>query len=63
MELADIDRRRADADSEAREVLDEMREAEAALAGIERKRQVLEQEAEIKEASREHLRGEDREDR
>jgi chromosome segregation protein len=60
MELADIERRRGDAEKEVREVMDEMREAEDALAGIERKRRVLVQEAEIKEASAGHLRAEDR---
>ncbi|MHB1324780.1 MAG: chromosome segregation protein SMC [Thermoleophilia bacterium] len=59
VDLADIDRRRADADQEAREVLDEMREAESSLTGLDRKRRVLSQEAEIKEASREHLQAED----
>jgi len=59
MELADIDRRRADAEKDAREVLDEMQEAEGGLAGVERKRRVLMQEAEVKEASREHLQAED----
>ncbi|MEK6537006.1 MAG: hypothetical protein AABZ63_05940, partial [Actinomycetota bacterium] len=59
VDLADIDRRRADADQEAREILDEMREAESSLTGLDRKRGVLSQEAAIKEASREHLRAED----
>ncbi len=59
MELANADRRHTDAEMEARGILDEMREAEGALAGIERKRRVLAQEVEIKEASREHLVAED----
>ncbi|MDO8737016.1 MAG: chromosome segregation protein SMC [Thermoleophilia bacterium] len=60
MELADVDRRRADAERESREVTDEMREVEASMGGIDRKRRVLQQEAEIKEASRAHLETEDR---
>jgi len=60
MELADLDHRRADAEKQSREVMDEMREVEVSLTGIDRKRRVLVQEAEIKEASREHLETEDR---
>ncbi|MHB8793545.1 MAG: chromosome segregation protein SMC [Thermoleophilia bacterium] len=59
MELADVDRRRADSERESREMIEETREVETSLAGIDRKRRVLIQEAEIKEASREHLQTED----
>ncbi|MHB9052918.1 MAG: chromosome segregation protein SMC [Thermoleophilia bacterium] len=59
MELADIERRRVDAEKALREITEETRDAEGVLTGIERRRQVLLQEAEIKEAAAEHLRIED----
>lgn len=60
VQLADLDGRHADAEKEDRRFLEELREVEAVLTGFERKRRVLVQEAELKEAERGHLLAENR---
>lgn len=57
--LAELDARRAAAENSLREVSARMREAESELSGIQRKRQVLGQEVELKESAHERLLAED----
>jgi chromosome segregation protein len=59
LEFEELDARRAQAEKALHDVLQERREAEGTAAATQRQQRVLEQEIELKEASREHLSAEE----